>query len=816
MDNERKNNIFSATEETSVAFSDWTRKMVIDYSFTAKLIMSGEKLKSFYAEIATALLKYETVNAKTSWSGVYFQTKGERVAYVSISGKTIYLYLAADPDSQQVGKFKATDVSSSRKYNKTPSLFRIRGEGSKNHAIEIIAQIARQKGLKEKTAAVPVNPESFRADSLESLLARGLARILSDNKMDTANPARKLDAYADTLEMTDSLLARHGIYNEILTHLAEGEGYARMSQQQMLRSVDEIWVKAVEDCISSLDELIRNPNHFIAETEDILPIERTKRISGRSIAHLGRHTDYLSMGADGEYTPTKMLNVFREDSLLTYENKFLNTLINRLYAFVNKRYKVAKEYGADEKLECFEFENNFTYGEGKGKIKVSIAYSERNLDADIKNDLLGTSLWNRVERLNNIVTGYINSPFAKEMDRNFVHPPIMRTNAIIKNKYFRECLALWEFIESYNDAGYGILVDEKTEEMSPEYIKASYSGAAMQYLLFRHNFENGFGDETEESFEISPSFMVSEAKRTDYTEDFVLEKDELPVDDDLDFALRVALIADEQMKDESNDTAAFMVRSFQAKLRFAPDELKQTFVEICNEFLKYGDVELEHGHRYATLRCGRDTLAKITINGNVIRMYTSLVCKEIPDDFGARNVPKIKELADTPTCFKIDSEHSVAIAKELADMFAIKYELTLSDEDVSQLRASDYQEEPLVEMLQKGWVSFSRRAVVRHRRDDALAFFGPSKKEQAIVMAEQAERLAVAESQIADSRLATAETPDNGSEDAKSLAKTISGLIRPSGNYDKPTEYGIDDTAAFIKDVEEENGESEQNDGALE
>lgn len=83
-------------------------------------------------------------------------------------------------------------------------------------------------------------------------------------------------------------------------------------------------------------------------------------------------------------------------------------------------------------------------------------------------------------------------------------------------------------------------------------------------------------------------------------------------------------------------------------------------------------------------------------------------------------------------------------------------------------------------------------------------------------MAEQAERLAVAESQIADSRLATAETPDNGSEDAKSLAKTISGLIRPSGNYDKPTEYGIDDTAAFIKDVEEENGESEQNDGALE
>lgn len=33
----------------------------------------------------------------------------------------------------------------------------------------------------------------------------------------------------------------------------------------------------------------------------------------------------------------------------------------------------------------------------------------------------------------------ITISFVKSMDRNFVRPPIMRTNAIIKNKYFREC-----------------------------------------------------------------------------------------------------------------------------------------------------------------------------------------------------------------------------------------------------------------------------------------------------------------------------------------------------------------------------------------
>ena len=43
-----------------------------------------------------------------------------------------------------------------------------------------------------------------------------------------------------------------------------------------------------------------------------------------------------------------------EDSLLTYENKFLNTLINRLYMFVNKRYKVAKEYGVENAIRLAE------------------------------------------------------------------------------------------------------------------------------------------------------------------------------------------------------------------------------------------------------------------------------------------------------------------------------------------------------------------------------------------------------------------------------------------------------------------------------
>ncbi|HBJ18768.1 MAG TPA: hypothetical protein DDY70_03360, partial [Clostridiales bacterium] len=132
--------------------------------------------------------------------------------------------------------------------------------------------------------------------------------------------------YEDTVATADALLSRHGVYRDLSLALSEGVGQVEFTKKHMLRAIDEIWVRAVEDAVGALDRLIRNPNHFIAETEEVLPIEMTKKITGRSIAHLSRHTNYLSTDDGGGITPTKMLNIFRDDSLLTYENKFLNTL----------------------------------------------------------------------------------------------------------------------------------------------------------------------------------------------------------------------------------------------------------------------------------------------------------------------------------------------------------------------------------------------------------------------------------------------------------------------------------------------------------
>ena len=91
----------------------------------------------------------------------------------------------------------------------------------------------------------------------------------------------------------------------------------------------------------------------------------------------------------------------------------------------------------------------------------------------------------------------MSSEFVKNMGKSYIRPPVMRTNAILKNKNLNQCLALWQFIEDYEQAGYSMLVQENLEKVDDAYIKELYSTLAMQYLIFRYNIRNEFEyDET--------------------------------------------------------------------------------------------------------------------------------------------------------------------------------------------------------------------------------------------------------------------------------------------------------------------------------
>ena len=805
--------------ETSVG-ADWTKKLFFDRSFSAKLILSDDKVKEYYADIASELLKYAKVKSKTSWNGVSFVAGRSRIAYVSIVGKTLCLYLSIDPEQYSEGKYRVKNVGEVKNKAKTPSLLKIKSDGAKRYAVTLIAKTAENFGLSIKdTDGKLVDASNFKTDTFNNLITRGLVRILRNKKTvapsveqladpdydpdgeaeSSENPVAevKLGAYDDTVKSLDELASRHGVYDEILESLSEGYGKIGLTNRKMLRSVDEIWVRAIEDCLPALDELIRNPNHYIAETEEVLPIELTKKISGRSITHLGRHTDYLTENSDGEITPTKMLNIFRDDSVLTYENKFLNTLVNRLYSFVAKRYKVAKEYGADEVIDCFEYENSFTHGDGKGKIKISIEYSERNLDKDVKNVLVGTGLWNRVERLYSVVTGYLGSSFIKTMDKNFVRPPIMRTNAIIKNKYFRSCLALWEFIESYDDAGYGVTSQETVKTVSNEYVRQTYVNASALYLEFRKNAENEeFAVTRQKEYKpvYKPENTVFEGEKETFEED----KIERVSSEDTDFALRVAMFADEWI--EQNDPkieSTGLRKTFHAKIRLADQALKENFAYISNELLKYDRVKMRHSRRFATYSYGRTTLCKIVVSEKSLKLYLGIDPDGLDSRYNVKNASEKPGFVDTPSMLLVRSRRSLKYAKELIDALAEDFGLTLSKKETILVKASDYATEPLADMIEKGWIKVTENP--RFKSETAISF-GPHRKEITAINAEQVKKNVVLEASSLEQNVSADVSASPAVKVQPSAAERLKGIVRPEGNYAKPTEYGLDDPSGFLSD----------------
>lgn len=502
------------------------------------------------------------------------------------------------------------------------------------------------------------------------------------------------DAYTDTVESTAALLSRHADYAALLSAFAAGDARVAVQDRRVLRAIDEGWVKAIEDALPAIDTLLRHPTGFIAESEEVLPIEMTKKVNGRSIAHLARHSDYLSEGPDGEYTPTKLLNIFREDSLLTYENKFLNTLLARLALFVGRRYTIWRDRGADERVRTATYDASFPDGDGRAKITLTIERTDPCAgDEGRPNPTYDTALFRRVTRLREVTEDYLRSDFARKMDRNYVHPPIMRTNAILKNKYFRTCLSLWEFIESYEDAGYGLLVGERNIPLSDDGLRAMQNGAAAAYCLFRHDV---CGDApAEEPARLSDGLRARVDTELPPPAD---ERNTVPaVTDDMTDAeivraVYIALLADEMAEEErraaeeaarrsgeeaaeaeSADAAAMadepddaedgeaparrggrlrIERSFLSYLHTATPEAKLYLCTLANLLTAYPGVRARVSWDFLTFRAHRRTVARLTLRSRVVRLY--LACDPAAEgDFPLQDVSATRRTADTPALLRV-------------------------------------------------------------------------------------------------------------------------------------------------------------------
>ena len=271
------------------------------------------------------------------------------------------------------------------------------------------------------------------------------------------------------------------------------EAAASLQRKTVRRSIDDEWIARIEYALPYLDIVMRNPFRAIEDVEDVVPVELSKRVSVKSIRHLSQHTNYIRKIEGDDIIPSKILNVYHEETLITYENKFINTLVRRLFNFVDRRYRILQEHFATEQTYALNYKTHFEHEEEEvGGTKVDFELN-LNLDTPLTQGISSIDQENnknyaqqlqRVNKLYHTLMSYVNSDFCHQLGRNLVRPPIVRTNAILKNKNMKVCLDLWEYIQSFTKTGYTISEDQFREVPSDDYIRDFYHSVALQYVQF--------------------------------------------------------------------------------------------------------------------------------------------------------------------------------------------------------------------------------------------------------------------------------------------------------------------------------------------
>ena len=295
------------------------------------------------------------------------------------------------------------------------------------------------------------------------------------------------EVFEATTENIGATVGDSAYYKTLMRKFARSKAFVSMNRKKMTKQIDEQWVKTLEAALPAIDVWIRHPGRDISEEEKILPVELSRNISPKSIRHLAQHTNMINrIEDDGSVVPSKLLNVFREENILTYENKFVATLIDKLYIFINRRLDTLKKYAADEQSDELEITVEMPSKNGNIKMNVSVETTDLSYDAEEDDGEEGADIMTRVKRISKIIDSYKASQFAVSVGKNFVRPPIMRTNAITKNIYLKQCLVLWQYIESYDKAGFEIIKTDTAERPPEEMLRQFYSLMAMQYVVFRY------------------------------------------------------------------------------------------------------------------------------------------------------------------------------------------------------------------------------------------------------------------------------------------------------------------------------------------
>ena len=187
------------------------------------------------------------------------------------------------------------------------------------------------------------------------------------------------------------------------------------------------WIDIIEQTVPYIDNILRNPNRFIINEEDVVKIELARRVTVESIKHLARNTNLIQDidKKTGDVRPSKILNINKEESFNTYENRFIYSLIQNIMTFIEFKKKTVVEEAKYDGNNDITYNGKCMLGDEKVSIEMKLNNSIRTVDRIV--DESGNDITSRIEKLEQKV-------------RDLTHSEVYKTIYAVK---------LWNYIQEH-------------------------------------------------------------------------------------------------------------------------------------------------------------------------------------------------------------------------------------------------------------------------------------------------------------------------------------------------------------------------------
>ena len=297
------------------------------------------------------------------------------------------------------------------------------------------------------------------------------------------------DLYMKYTNEVEGALEDDRYFQYLFEMIQAGDNTLEQKNRVLHKVVDERWLTVVEEGIESIFNIVDKPRRFIATSEEVVPVALAKKITADSVRHLSQNTQFIASNEAGEIQPTRILNVTTEESYDLYENRFVYHLIQRLFAFVDKRTDIIFWSTGDETCNVMSMESKIddAYEEISYKVEMTI----KNRQSYVENDTDNMNLFKRIDRVRRMSRTLRASSFCDIMNGCAkVRSPIQRTNLMMKDPDYRACYKLWQFIEGYDEVGYTIEEQDSALQFDEEYLLQMYINMITNYTVFKSLLES--------------------------------------------------------------------------------------------------------------------------------------------------------------------------------------------------------------------------------------------------------------------------------------------------------------------------------------